>query len=260
MTPTPRPPSCRGEAVTRPQPPPAQRDRCRGEAATRPQPPRPPPAFAKADELPPVATGGLRGVGYGAIILAAGLSSRMGENKLLLPWRDGQPIVRHVASRFVQAPLETVLVVTGRDAELVRAALDDLDLTCIHNPDFAVGEMLSSVKAGLRALPAGLRATFIQPADMPCLPAAVIGQLLAAHEPGWNLAPVCDGRRGHPALLDRAHWAAMLNLPADARPRAALEAGRLRLLDVADAGVLLDVDTRESYERLMKSTGLTARR
>ena len=176
----------------------------------------------------------------------------MVENKVLLPWRDGLPMVRHVASKFVRASLEPVLVVTGRDAALVRAALAGLAVTCIHNPDFETGEMLSSVKAGLRALPAGCAASFIQPADMPCLPPAVIGQLLAAHEPGWNVAPRCDGRRGHPVLLDRAYWAAMLGLPADARPRDALRASRLRLVDVDDAGVLLDVDTREAYERALR--------
>ncbi len=198
---------------------------------------------------------------FGAIILAAGLSTRMGtrghrpgvENKVLLPWRDGTPIVRHVASKFAGAALGPVLVVSGRDAAQVHSAVADLDLTCVHNPDFATGEILSSVKVGLRALPAGLVASFIQPADMPCVPAEVIGQLAAAHESGWNVAPQFGGRRGHPVLLDRAYWRAMLDLPAAAKPRAVIEAApeRLRLVDVADEGVLLDIDTREAYERVM---------
>ena len=205
------------------------------------------------DGLPPVSTGGLRGVGYGAIILAAGLSSRMVENKVLLPWRDGSPIVRHVAAKFVGVCAGNVLVVTGRDAELVRAALADLDVRCIHNPDYATGEMLSSVKVGLSALPGDLTAAFIQPADMPCVPVEVIAQLLAAHDAGWNVAPMYRGRRGHPVLLDRAYWEAMLALPAGAKPRDVIEAARerLRLVDVADEGVLLDIDTREAYERVM---------
>ena len=215
------------------------------------------PALAQADEPPPVATGGMRGVGYGAIILAAGLSSRMGENKLLLPWRDGVPIVRQVVSKFVAASLEPVLVVTGRDAAQVRAALSDLNVSCVHNPDYATGEMLSSVKAGLRALPDELAAVFLQPADMPCLPEAVIAQLAAAHEPGWSVAPVYEGTRGHPVLLDRARWAAMLDLPAGARPRNGL--GRVKTAEVEDAGVLLDVDTRETYDRLLQSTSCAER-
>ena len=198
---------------------------------------------------------------FGAIILAAGLSSRMGarghspvvESKVLLPWRDGTPIVRHVTSKFVGACPGNILVVTGRDAALVRNAVNDLNVICVHNPDFATGEILSSVKVGLRALPDGLVASFIQPADMPCVPEEVIAQLAAAHELGWNVAPRHDSRRGHPVLLDRAYWRAMLELPAEAKPRDVIEAApeRLRLVDVADEGVLLDIDTREAYDRAM---------
>ena len=88
---------------------------------------------------------------------------------------------------------------------------------------------------------------------MPLVPGEVIGQLAAAHEAGWNVAPRYEGRRGHPVLLDRAYWAAMLALPADAKPRDVIEAARerLRLVDVEDEGVLLDIDTREAYERVM---------
>lgn len=188
----------------------------------------------------------------GALILAAGLSTRMRENKVLLPWRDGRPIVAHLAAQYTNAGIDPVIIVTGRDAADVRAALADLPAGCVHNPDYASGEMLSSVKVGLSALPVELAAAFIQPADMPCVPPAVIGELAAAHEPGWNVAPRCQGRRGHPVLLDRAYWGAMLALPADARPRDALRGARLRLLDVEDAGVLVDVDTRAAYERLLK--------
>lgn len=198
---------------------------------------------------------------FGAIILAAGLSSRMVSNKVLLPWRDGEPIVRHVASQFVGASVGEVCVVTGHDAALVRDALADLDVACAHNPDFATGEMLSSVKVGLGAQSAGLglrrhkpiAACFIQPADMPFVPIEVIGQLASAHEAGWNVAPRYDGRRGHPVLLDRSYWRAMLELPADAKPRDVIEGARerLRLVDVDEEGVLLDIDTREAYERVI---------
>ncbi len=203
------------------------------------------------DGLPPVSTGGLRGVGYGAIVLAAGLSSRMGENKVLLPWRDGKPLVAQVAAKYLQAGIDAVVVVTGRDAARVQKALAALDLRCIHNPDYANGEILSSVKVGLKALPAELAAVFIQPADMPCVPAALIPRLAAAHEPGWNVAPRFEGKRGHPVLLDRAYWRAMLDLPAGSMPRDALRDSQMRALDVEDEGVILDIDTRATYERAL---------
>lgn len=193
---------------------------------------------------------------FGAIILAAGLSTRMRQNKVLLPWRDGRPIVAHVAAQYANAGIDPVVVVTGRDASEVRAAVADLPVRCIHNPEFASGEMLSSLKVGLGALPDGLAATFIQPADMPLVPQAVIRELADAREPGWNVAPRFEGQRGHPVLLDRDYWQAMLALPADARPRDVLRGSRLRLVDVEDAGVLLDLDTREAYERALESARL----
>ena len=194
---------------------------------------------------------------YAAVILAAGLSSRMGDNKLLLPWTDSAPIISHVLRAYanVNVPnVKPIIVVTGRDAERVAAAVADYQPTLVHNADFASGEMLSSVKRGLRALPSATQAVFIQPGDMPGMTDAVIERLAAAHEPGWNVAPRYQGRRGHPVLLDRAHWRAMLDLPAGARPRDGLRGTRLRLLEVAEAGVLLDVDTRAAYEEVMRRT------
>ena len=174
----------------------------------------------------------------------------MVENKVLLPWRDGLPLVAHAAAKFLEAGVSAVLVVTGRGAAQVAEAVAPLDVRAVHNPDYASGEMLSSVKVGLSALPDALAAAFIQPADMPCVPLDVIRQLAAAHEAGWNLAPRYGGQRGHPVLLDRACWGTMLELPPGAKPRDALAGSPLRLLDVADAGVLLDIDTREAYERV----------
>jgi len=188
---------------------------------------------------------------FAAIILAAGLSSRMVENKVLLPWHDGQPMVAHVAAKYLNAGLRDVLIVTGRDAAQVAEAVAGLDVRCVHNPDYATGEILSSVKIGLGALSAGCVAVYIQPADMPGVPAEVIRQLAAEHEAGWNLAPRFQGRRGHPVLLDRVYWQAMLELPAGSKPRDALRGTQLRLVDVENEGVVLDVDTRETYERIL---------
>ena len=191
---------------------------------------------------------------FGAIILAAGMSSRMKVNKLLLPWRDGQPIVTHAVSKYVRAGIAPIIVVTGRDAEQVAAALAHLPVICRRNPDYKHGEILSSVKTGLTAMPTEAAACFIQPADMPCIPPAIILLLAARHQSGKNTAPRYAGQRGHPILLDRAFWPAMLDLPANAMPRDVIHAQRkhLRLIDTDDAGVLLDIDTRDAYEQALK--------
>ncbi len=191
---------------------------------------------------------------YGAIILAAGLSSRMVENKLLLPWTDGEPIVCHVLDSYVAAEISPIVVVTGRDADTVTARLTEYPLTFVHNPNYAAGEILSSVKAGLRAQPIDLDASFIQPADMPCISEDVIAQLAAQHEKGINVAPLYKEQRGHPVLLDRSFWGAMLALPADAMPRAVIQGApdNLRLVEVDEKGVVMDLDTPEAYQRALR--------
>lgn len=191
---------------------------------------------------------------FGAVILAAGLSSRMKANKLLLPWRDGQPIVTHAVSKYVRAGIAPIIVVTGRDAQQVAAALAYLPVICRRNPNYKRGEILSSVKTGLAAMPAEADACFIQPADMPCILPAIIPSLAARHQPGKNIAPRYAGQRGHPILLDRAFWPAMLDLPADSMPRDVIHAQRehLHLIDTDDDGVLLDIDTRDAYEQALR--------
>lgn len=174
----------------------------------------------------------------------------MGENKLLLPWRDGAPVVAYVARQFQLAEIETI-VVTGRDASQVRAALAEQSVRCIHNPDFATGGMLSSVQAGLRALHKDVAAAFIQPADMPSITKSAIKQLARGYAAGWSVAPWYGDRRGHPLLLDRSRWAAMLALEAPARPREALDKSRLRLVPVDEPGVLVDIDTPEAYRQAL---------
>jgi molybdenum cofactor cytidylyltransferase len=84
------------------------------------------------------------------IVLAAGLSSRLGRNKHLLPLA-GEPLLRHTLRRVLAAGLDRVLLVVGHDADEVRRAASGLPVEIVFNPDFAQGQS-SSVLAGLAAL------------------------------------------------------------------------------------------------------------
>ena len=190
----------------------------------------------------------------GAIILAAGLSSRMGDLKILLPWVDGQPILWHVVSKYVALNINPILIVTGREAEQVQETMADLPVECVHNSDYATGEILSSVKTGLRAMPDDVVATFINPADMPRIPQSIIQIMQSNYQPQQIVASRYQGQRGHPILLDRAFWRAMLDLPADGAPRDVIKANHqyLRFVDTDDEGVIIDIDTPETYQRELK--------
>ena len=141
------------------------------------------------------------------ILLAAGMSQRMGAlNKLLLPIK-GVPMVRHMALTLVAFADVSPVVVLGHEAERVAAALDGIALTMITNAHYQSGQM-SSVTAGLIA--AGQAANYmICLADLPLLTAADCAALCAAHKKagiGQITVPVQrqDGifaRRGNPIIM-----------------------------------------------------------
>jgi molybdenum cofactor cytidylyltransferase len=190
----------------------------------------------------------------GVIVLAAGLSSRMGQFKLLLKWLDDQPLLAHVVEKVTALPVAPVVVVTGHRADAVKAALTGFDVTFAHNPDYVDGEILSSMKVGLRAMPETVAAVMVVPGDMPRISQEVMQQVLSAHAPAMIIAPQYAGERGHPVLFDRHFWQTLLDLPPDGMPRDVLRANkdRIRLIDVSSDGILADVDTPETYERELR--------
>jgi len=187
----------------------------------------------------------------GAIILAAGLSSRMGDFKILLPWTDDKPILTHVVSKYIALDISPIVIVTGRDADRVQETVARLPVECVHNPDYATGEILSSVKTGLRAMPDGVVATFINPADMPRIPQSIIQSMNDNYRPHHIFAPRYQGQRGHPILLGKTFWQAMLDLPADGAPRDVIQANKafLKFIETDDDGVIIDIDTPETYQQ-----------
>jgi len=195
-----------------------------------------------------------------AVVLAAGMSSRYGgANKLLLPFLDG-PVVRRVVQTVLDAGIGHIAVVTGHDRERIEAALASMSLTFVHNPHYREGEMLSSVKAGLAHLQgSAAEAAFIVPGDQPLLPVSIFRRMRQALEQRCAdiVAPKFGAVRGHPVLIARRWWPAVLALPDGARMRMLLRANPqavAHLLVNTDA-ILLDVDTPEAYRLALERAG-----
>lgn len=185
------------------------------------------------------------------VLLAAGRSTRMGRPKQLLPWR-GEPLVRHMARIALATRLCELVVVTGAVAEAVRAALADLPVRLVHNPAFAEGQS-TSLRAGIRALAPSVEAAMILLVDQPLLQPATIDTLIAAWRPPWQIvAPRYAGQRGHPVVFARALFEQLCAIEGDRGARNLLQthATTTLLVDVADAGVVLDMDTPDMYARL----------
>jgi molybdenum cofactor cytidylyltransferase len=177
----------------------------------------------------------------GAVILAAGRSSRMGgEHKLLAEWQ-GKPLVAHVADAVADAGLPPPVVVLGARGDDVRAALGDRPARYVVADDYAEG-LSRSLRAGIAAVPADWSAALICLGDMPRIEPALI-QALAAAAADVAL-PVWNGKRGNPIRWGRQHFARLMALEGDVGGKAVL-ADAVTLIEVpatSDA-VLDDIDT-----------------
>lgn len=188
-----------------------------------------------------------------AVLLAAGQSRRMGRPKMVLPWKGGETMIAHVARVFLDGGAAPVVVVTGADRELVEAAVGGMPVRTAFNPSYAEGEMLSSVQAGLRSLDANeIEAAAVAPGDLPYLLPETVHALLDRWQARASLllAPSYERRRGHPMILARAEWPAVLRLERGKTMRDFFRtrAEEIEYLLVEDAGVIRDVDSPEQYE------------
>lgn len=172
------------------------------------------------------------------VVLAAGTSSRMGENKLLAMYR-GEPLVRHAVRATTGRP---TIVVTGRDAADVEQALVGFDVSLVHNPDFATG-MASSLKAGIARADAD--GAFVLLGDMPRITASHLLQLEAAFADNI-VVPTHQGQRGNPVLWSKSYFPQILALTGDVGARSLIRAPITVELDDA---VLFDVDTPDALVR-----------
>jgi molybdenum cofactor cytidylyltransferase len=194
-----------------------------------------------------LATGAAAVASLEAIVLAAGAGARFGGGKLLAPWGEGELLAGALRAAFA-APVRTVTVVTGADAERVAAAARGFDprVRIVHAAEHAEG-MGASLRTGVASLPADAGGVFVFLGDMPRVPVAVLQPLADALAAGaCAAAPVFQGRRGNPVLLGRALFPDLLRLTGDAGARAVLQAlgDRLALVEAPDDGVLFDVDER----------------
>jgi molybdenum cofactor cytidylyltransferase len=213
------------------------------EIVTRPQP------REKLD------TDGNRNVA--AIILAAGRSTRMGGPNKLLAELGGKLLVRIVTEQALASKAQSVIVVTGHQAEEVERALQGLKVKFVRNPDFAEG-LASSVKVGVAAVPASADGAVICLGDMPLIDAQLIDRLIEAFAPDrGNLiaVPVSDGRRGNPVLWSRRFFNELMTLDGDigARHLIARHSEAVAEVPVEGHGAFLDIDTPQALAEAQRA-------
>jgi len=186
------------------------------------------------------------------LILAAGQSRRMGQPKMLLPWGN-LTIIEHVVRTFLNAGLQEVLVVTGGAREQVEKILAPYPVQQVPNPDYARGEMLSSLQRGLSAMRKNAQAALIGLGDQPQVQESSVRLICEAYleSPARLVVPSFRMRRGHPWLVARPLWNEILALRSPASPRDFLNehAAEIRYVNLDTPTILADLDTPEDYQK-----------
>jgi molybdenum cofactor cytidylyltransferase len=209
------------------------------EIPTRPQP-------RDAEHAP------LRAPRIAAVVLAAGLSSRMGSNKLLAEWR-GKPLVRWTVETALASEARPVIVVTGHESAKIEAALKGLDVRFVHNLHFAAG-LSSSLRAGIHAVPANCDGAIVLLGDMPEISQSLIDRMIAAFSPpdGRSICvAVHENKRGNPVLWAQRFFPEIKTLSGDMGARELLAGHDELICEVeADGAALRDIDTPDALAAL----------
>jgi molybdenum cofactor cytidylyltransferase len=185
-----------------------------------------------------------------AIVLAAGLSRRMGVPKMVLPWKN-TTVIGQVVDVLAQAGINEMVVVTGGAHEKVEAALEGLPVKLVFNPRYPEDEMAYSLQAGLLALSEEVEATLVALGDQPQIECTVVQAIMAAYQQSKAalIVPSYKMRRGHPWLMVRSLWPEVQILPSGRTLRDVLnaQAEQINYLQVDTPSILQDLDTPEDY-------------
>jgi len=187
-----------------------------------------------------------------AIVPAAGRSRRMGTPKQLLPF-GSSTVIGHVVDQLLQSSVDGIWVVVGHEFQKVATALSGKPVHIVQNPDYRHGEMLSSVRCALRALPENCEAVLTALGDQPSITPEVVDRLTVAFrsEGKGIIVPAHGGRRGHPVLVANRYRGEILTRFDDAGLRGLLAAHGEDVfeLSVPTADMLFDIDDPEDYLR-----------
>jgi CTP:molybdopterin cytidylyltransferase MocA len=195
-----------------------------------------------------------------AVILCAGLSSRMKDFKPLLPMDGERTIIECSIDSMVSAGIDHIVLVVGHRGEDILRVLRRRDypfLKTAFNPRYADSDMMESARIGLAMAQswAGIESVFVLPGDMPKIQSRTYTALIRCMRANAAAVavPVYRGEPAHPPLIHRDCLESLIGRRGGGGLKAALDAfsrGTVRL-PVEDRGCVLDADTPEDYKRLL---------
>jgi len=194
---------------------------------------------------------GRHGQVISGVVLAAGLSRRMGRAKLLLDW-GGQPVIRRVVEQVAVGGVDELVVILGYGAEAIQDALAGLPVRYVRNPNPEAGQA-RSIACGIDALDPAAEAALIALGDQPTLHPEVIPRILETFRRTRKsiVAPAYRGVQGNPVLFASPVFPELRTLSGDRGARSVVEKdpGRVAVVPF-DLPMPADLDTPEEYEQL----------
>lgn len=194
----------------------------------------------------------------GGLVLAAGLSQRMGDFKPLMPLRD-KTLIENTIDSMLMCGISSVTVVLGyrgsQVEEILRSRYIGDALTLAYNNDYATTDMLTSVKIGLSAMPQ-CDAFFLLPGDMPVVAKQTFLAVYRAmpHTAPGIVFPTLEGYRKHPPLIDSRFIPEILHYDGQEGLRGfwSLHEDAVVTVPVDDVGCWTDLDTFKQYSRCVQ--------
>ena len=186
----------------------------------------------------------------GAVIVAAGMSSRMGDFKPMMNI-GSISIAQRIVATLHQAGVERIIVVTGYNAQQLERHLAGNGLIFLRNEAYASTQMFDSAKIGLSYLRDKCDQILFTPVDIPLFTALTVTKLLESAAP--LACPVCEGKTGHPLLISSSLLDTILSDRGENGLQGAISRCGVTMtqVPVEDPGVLHDADTPEDYQSLL---------
>ncbi|RST57800.1 nucleotidyltransferase family protein [Siminovitchia terrae] len=185
------------------------------------------------------------------LLLAAGLSSRMGKLKALLPW-EGMPLIQYQIEQMKQAGIDEIIVVLGYKAEYLQKIISTFEIKAVINKNYEYGKS-SSIRKGISSLHKEVDGIFISAVDQP-VPSAILKKMKAHLEENEAavVIPTYEMKRGHPILLHASTKNDLLLVNEETlglRSVIRKYQQQIAYLEVNDPSILLNFNKQEDYDK-----------
>jgi len=185
------------------------------------------------------------------ILLAAGKSERMGENKLLLPL-GRKLIIQHTLDNLMGSQAQQIIVVLGSKATEIKEAIGTRNVTTVLNPNYERG-MSTSFSTGLKLLNNQVKFVLVALGDQPIITSQTYDRIITAATNSSHglIVPTYHGKRGNPIAVSTTYKDELLKQNGDIGGRELLRVYQSDVLEVPveDEGVVININTKDEYRK-----------